>query len=90
MSRIHSPATDAAAPGRPASRQRGLTGRRALERVGWSYELTEEFVVVWLDDWYLRGGEPGLAAQMDEHALASWGVDAATFTTALLSDLDLR
>lgn len=55
---------------------------------GWTGELTEEFVTVWLDDWYLRApNERGLVEQMDEFARGAYGVDAAEFSAAMVADL---
>lgn len=58
---------------------------------GWSEDLFEEFVDLWLEDWFLRSpNEPGLVAQMDEFCGHEWGVDAHTFTLALVADLTAR
>lgn len=51
-------------------------------------EFTEDFIVTWLDDWYLRSpSDPGLLEQMNAATQAWHGVTAATFTEVLVAAL---
>lgn len=81
-------------PQGPAPLERRLTGpvtRSPADGPGWSIEFTAEFVDVWLDDYCIRAQvEPGLRAQMDEHARACFGCeDAGEFTRLLVADLEV-
>jgi hypothetical protein len=53
-----------------------------------AWEFTDEFIDVWLDDYYVRSqDDPGLLEQMDDLTRFEYGLSVTDFTEQLVASL---